>query len=150
MKPHHKRKDRRRAGSSRRKKGPTGQAKNKPLASSIFSGRQHIHLEAIRAGLSHKEAMALLNLKYGVVSNWKRWNPEFRCALNDAAKEGLGKRAKLRFLDCMIQRYGKNFIPGTEFQALLDARASARASADGRACIKSRPEAIIPRHAKGV
>lgn len=95
--------------------------------------QRRMYLEAISAGMPYKEAMALMGLRYGVISNWKRWDAEFRQALNDAAKEGVPKRKELKWLDCMIHRYGPNFQPGPESKALLDARARARVPADGRA-----------------
>ena len=98
-----------------------------------LSIKQDAVINALRAGITYKEVMRLLSVKYGVISNWKRRDTEFRRALNEATAEGIPKRAKLKSLDYMIQRYGDNFYPGPEFRALLDARAHARASADGRA-----------------
>ena len=94
--------------------------------------RKNLIVDALRCGIALREVLASLNLKWGTVSAWKRWDKRFRRRFNRAMSFGVPKRRTLRSFENFAKQCSVGVAPAA-IKKLMDARARVRIRADGRA-----------------
>ena len=95
---------------------------------------QESFLATLAAGVSLQEALNAHRLKWGTIAAWRRWQPAFRRAHNNALKTGCPKRRMLRMVLNFKTRYGDQLTLVPELADLLEnARARVIARTSGHA-----------------
>lgn len=96
--------------------------------------KQQFFLAALAVGVSLPDALAAQHLKWGTIAAWRRWNPSFRNAHNQALKVGIPKRRLLRRIMRAQELYGPEFRLSSCMATLVEnARASMGARTGGPA-----------------
>lgn len=88
---------------------------------------QQSFLDSLIAGVNLAEALEAHQLQWGSVANWRRWNPAFRLAHDQALQVGLPKRRLIRRLLRIQASCGNADILDPGFAKLLE---NARARVD--------------------
>ena len=104
----------------------------KSLYDPTLLARKNLIIEALRCGIGLQEVLEGLNLKWGTVSAWKRWDKRFRRRFNRAMSFGVPKQRTLRSFE-NFAKLCSVCEPPSAIKMLMDARARARACAGGRA-----------------